>query len=220
MAVYGYGRVSTTAQSTEGVSLEVQQREITGYAAMRGWTTPTIYVEAGISGSVPLAERPEGGKMWRALVEGDIIIASRLDRMFRSAVDALQTVERLKKIGVSLILIDLGGDISGNGLSKLFLTVAAAFAEAERDRIRERVATVKRDQRAQGRYLGGKVPFGYQVSESGDLVKTAAQHPMIEYAIGLKMQGKTIREIQAALAEKGARLSVGGVHKLLKRETA
>jgi DNA invertase Pin-like site-specific DNA recombinase len=32
-------------------------------------------------------------------------------------------------------MLDLGGDISGNGLSKLFLTIAAAFAEAERDRI-------------------------------------------------------------------------------------
>ena len=41
-----------------------------------------------------------------------------------------------------------GGDIAGNGLSKLFLTIAAAFAEAERDRIRERVAQVKQDQRS------------------------------------------------------------------------
>ena len=35
---------------------------------------------------------------------------------------------------------DLGGDIAGNGISKLFLTIAAAFAEAERDRIRGRFA--------------------------------------------------------------------------------
>jgi hypothetical protein len=35
--------------------------------------------------------------------------------------------------GVKLHLLDLGGDIAGNGLSKLFLTIAAAFAEAERD---------------------------------------------------------------------------------------
>jgi hypothetical protein len=40
--------------------------------------------------------------------------------------------------GVKLHLLDLGGDIAGNGLSKLFLTIAAAFAEAERDRISER----------------------------------------------------------------------------------
>jgi hypothetical protein len=38
--------------------------------------------------------------------------------------------------GVKPHLLDLGGDISGNGLSKLFLTIAAAFAEAERDRKR------------------------------------------------------------------------------------
>ena len=67
----------------------------------------------------------------------------------------------LKARGVALHLLDLGGDISGNGLSKLFLTIAAAFAEAERDRIRERIGQVKADQKARGRNLGGKVPFGY-----------------------------------------------------------
>jgi putative DNA-invertase from lambdoid prophage Rac len=57
--------------------------------------------------------------------------------------------------------LDLGGDISGSPLSKLFLTIAAAFAEAERDRISERIGQVKGDQKARGRYLGGKVPFGF-----------------------------------------------------------
>jgi putative DNA-invertase from lambdoid prophage Rac len=71
-------------------------------------------------------------------------------------------VEDLKKRCVALHLLDLGGDISGNGLSKLFLTIAAAFAEAERDRIRERIGQVKADQKARGRYLGGKVPFGFR----------------------------------------------------------
>ena len=54
-------------------------------------------------------------------------------------------VETLKERGVKLHLLDLGGDIAGNGLSKLFLTIAAAFAEAERDRIRERIGQVKAD---------------------------------------------------------------------------
>jgi hypothetical protein len=51
--------------------------------------------------------------------------------------DASRVVEDLKKRGVSLHLLDLGSDISGNDLSKLFQTIAAAFAEA--DRIRERI---------------------------------------------------------------------------------
>ena len=74
----------------------------------------------------------------------------------------------MRKRGVSLCLLDLGGDISGNGLSKLFLTIATAFAEAERDRIRERIGQVKAEQKERGRYLGGIVPFGYRPSEDGD----------------------------------------------------
>ena len=62
-----------------------------------------------------------------------------------------------------LHLLNLGGDIAGNGLSRLFMTIVAAFAELERDRIRERITQVKRDQKARGRFLGGsRPPFGFQ----------------------------------------------------------
>ena len=108
---------------------------------------------------------PAAGPLFATLMKGDVVIAPKLDRLFRSALDALKVVEDLKKRGVALHLLDLGGDISGNGLSKLFLTIAAAFAEAERDRIRERIGQVKADQKARGRYLGGKVPFGFRRGE-------------------------------------------------------
>ena len=162
MAIYGYCRVSTVRQATEGESLEVQQRQIEGYAHMHGLTLAGVLVEEGVSGSVPVEERPVGGPLFAKLEQGDIVIAPKLDRLFRSALDALKVVESLKKRGVKLHLLDLGGDIAGNGLSKLFLTIAAAFAEAERDRIRERIGQVKADQKARGRYLGGKVPFGFR----------------------------------------------------------
>ena len=48
--------------------------------------------------------------------------------------------------------------MTGNGVSKLLFTILSAVAEAERDRIRERITDVKRDQRQRGRYLGGRVP--------------------------------------------------------------
>ena len=133
MAVYGYCRVSTARQASEGESLEVQQRQIEGYALMHGLTLAGVLVEEGVSGSVPVEERPVGGPLFAQLQRGDIVIAAKLDRLFRSALDALKVVENLKTRGVKLHLLDLGGDIAGNGLSKLFLTIAAAFAEAERD---------------------------------------------------------------------------------------
>src|SRR5271166_1699848 len=125
---------------------------------MHGMSLTEVLVEGGVSGSVPVEERPVGGALFAKVQSGDIIIAAKLDRLFRSALDALKVVESLKARGVKLHLLDLGGDIAGNGISKLFLTIAAAFAEAERDRIRERISQVKADQKARGRFLGGKRP--------------------------------------------------------------
>jgi DNA invertase Pin-like site-specific DNA recombinase len=149
--VYGYARVSTTQQAEDGESLEVQQRQLQGYATMHGLAIDRIFVERAVSGSVPVTERPEGKALFALLAKDDTVIAPKLDRLFRSALDALVVVEDLKRRGVALHLLDLGGDISGNGLSKLFLIIAAAFAEAERDRIKERVSQSKADQKARGR---------------------------------------------------------------------
>jgi DNA invertase Pin-like site-specific DNA recombinase len=91
------------------------------------------------------------------------------------ALGARRAVEDLRKRGVRLHLLDFGGDISGNGLSKLFLSIAAAFAEAERDRIRERIGQVMADQKARGRYLGGIVPFGCRRGEHGELAPHHAE---------------------------------------------
>jgi putative DNA-invertase from lambdoid prophage Rac len=88
--------------------------------------------------------------------------------------DPFKVVEDLKKRGVVLQLLDLGGDILGNGLSKLFLTIVAAFAEAARDRIRERIGQVKPGQQARVRYLGGKVPFGFRRRYDGELIALLA----------------------------------------------
>jgi putative DNA-invertase from lambdoid prophage Rac len=163
MKVVGYARVSTEEQASSGVSLEAQQQQITGYAMMKGWQIGEFFVERGVSGSVPLAERPEGRRMLETVAAGDVIVTSRLDRAFRSAADALGTLEELKAEGVGLHMIDLGGDVCGNGISKLVFTILSAVAENERDRIRERIREVKRHLASQGVYGGGKRPFGFDV---------------------------------------------------------
>ena len=117
--------------------MEVQRRQIEGYALMHGLVLAETVVEEGVSGAVALSDRPAGGKLFAELREGDAVIASKLDRLFRSALDALSVVEELKRRGVALHLLDLGGYVNGNGLSKLFLTIAAAFAAAVRTRADE-----------------------------------------------------------------------------------
>ena len=82
--------------------------------------------------------------------------------MFRSAQNALDVLAQLKERGVSLHMIDLGGDVTGNGVSKLVFTILSAVAENERERTRERISEVKADERRKGRFLGGaRAPFGW-----------------------------------------------------------
>ncbi|HWK68596.1 MAG TPA: recombinase family protein [Rhizobiaceae bacterium] len=217
MTVFAYARVSTARQAAEGESLDVQQRQIAGYALMHGLAIDETIVEEGVSGSVPVSERPAGAAMFAKLKDGDIIIASKLDRMFRSALDALKTVELLKKRGVKLHLIDLGGDVAGNGISKLFLTIASAFAEAERDRIRERISQVKSDQKKRGRFLGGSRPFGYRIGKDGKLVEDEAEQRAVAKIHTLRADGLSLRAIADTLANDGFSLSHVAVKNVLAR---
>src|SRR3954468_16230216 len=216
MATYGYTRVSTTRQADEGESLVQQERKLAGYAIMQGLAIDHLFVERGVSGAKPLHERPEGAALLAGLRPGDIIITSKVDRMFRSALDALGVLSRLKEQGVSLHMIDLGGDVTGNGISKLVFTILSAVAEAERDRTRERIADVKRDQRTRGRFLGGTVPFGYRLSEDGELIPHKGEQEAILEARMMKARGASLRAIAEALQARGHRTSHVAVSRVLR----
>jgi DNA invertase Pin-like site-specific DNA recombinase len=137
--------------------------------------------------------------------------------MFRSSLDALNVLSTLKDRGVSLHMIDLGGDVTGNGISKLVFTILSAVAEAERDRIRERVKDVKKDQKARGRYLGGIVPFGYRLGEDSELVEVPEQQEAISEMKALQADGKSLRTIAEVMKTKGHDISHMAVKKILDR---
>ena len=224
MSVYGYARVSTSRQASEGESLDVQQRQVEGYAMQHGMKLKSFVVEEGVSGSIALADRPKGRLLVRRLQDGDVLIAAKLDRLFRSALDALRCVEDFKARGVRIHLLDLGGDVAGNGLSKLFLTIAAAFAEAERARIAERVQQVKSDQKRRGRFLGGpSAPFGFSVNDAGMLEAHPREQAAIDVMGRLRNEGMSLREIeeQVALAFPDVRrVSHVAIRRILLRSEA
>lgn len=217
MSVFTYTRVSTDRQADEGESLGAQQRQLDGYAMQHLLTITDRHEERGVSGSTPLDERPEGARLLDRLQPGDVILTPKLDRMFRSASDALRVLDDLKARGVALHMLDLGGDVTGNGISKLVFTILSAVAEAERDRTRERIRDVKRDQRARGRFLGGAIPFGFKQDDDGQLIEDAAQQAAIAAMRASAAAGDSLRKIAASLAAQGFQLSHMGVAKVLAR---
>ena len=215
MAIYGYTRVSTTGQSQNGGSLDVQARQLSGWAQMKGVELDMICSDPATSGSIPVTERPEGAKMMAKLKKGDAIVAVKLDRLFRDARDCLNTVHLLRERGVSLFLLDMGfDDLCSNGLSRFFLTMASGFAEMERERIRERILTTKADRRERGKFNGGYVPFGFTVGPDKQLQEVPEQQTVIRRVRSMREAGSKFQQIKDALAADGVKISMGLLHKI------
>jgi putative DNA-invertase from lambdoid prophage Rac len=90
----------------------------------------------------------------------------------------------------------------------LVFTILSAVAEAERDRTRERITEVKRDQRTRNRYLGGVPPFGWRKGAAGELVAVPEQQAAIER---MRANGTALRVIAEQIAADGVKISHVGV---------
>lgn len=215
MAVYGYARVSTNRQVSGGEGLDVQRRQIEEWCMVQGEELAVPpFQDEGVSGSIPVADRPAGRRLLAALKPGDIIVAAKLDRLFRSALDALRTIERLKAGNVKVWLIDLG-EVTDNGMAKAFLTVASAFAELERNMIQDRVMGPKSDQRKRGGYRGGKLPFGFKEGPRGSLEPVPAEQAMMTEIRELRVKGLPLRSIRERIEKRhGRRLGLATLAKV------
>lgn len=219
--IYGYTRVSTVEQ-TAGSSLDDQQTRIRGVAMMRGGEVEEMFVDGGVSGAVALRDRPAGQRLMESIKAGDVIIASKLDRLFRSASDALIQAEMFKAQGVDLIVADMGADpVTQNGASRMFFGMLALMAEFERDRIRERQRDGINGKRQKGGYIGGRRPYGFQIIGTGRdavLVEDEQEQAAIREINALRATGAGYMKIAMELQRKGyPYLSHMGVKRVCER---
>jgi DNA invertase Pin-like site-specific DNA recombinase len=196
MTVFGYVRVSTLQQATEGESLETQKKQVLGYAESRGLKLECgdVFIEKGVSGGAEFKTRPQGARLLESLKDGDTIIFPKLDRGFRNTRDALNTLHDLKERGVSVHSIDLGGDVTGNGVGAIIFTILSAFATFEKDRIATRIKEVKQRRKDEGFYIGGRRGFGFNVVE-GVKVPNVEEQKLLNQMKRMKDKGKTVKEI-------------------------
>lgn len=94
MKAVAYIRVSTKSQGESGLGLEAQQQYIEVAARQAGWEIVSTFVESGVSGTIPLEDRPEGQKAIAACAEhGAVLVVAKLDRISRD----VEHIARLMK---------------------------------------------------------------------------------------------------------------------------
>jgi putative DNA-invertase from lambdoid prophage Rac len=107
--------------------------------------------------------------------------------------------------------------ISSWGASGAYiLTVLAALAEWEVSRTAERIRDVKASQREQGRYLGGRLPFGYKVTD-GRLVPDPREQQALKTMRRLH-KTMSLRSIAQKMQQQGFSLTAEGIRQILARK--
>jgi putative DNA-invertase from lambdoid prophage Rac len=145
-----YARVSTAEQSCE-----MQLRELRDYADRRGLEIVGEYVDTGWSGIK--ASRPELDRLMQdaRMRRFDAFLVWKLDRWGRSVAHCVRSVQELVSLGVRFLAATQNIDTDErNPTSRFLMHLFAAFAELEREMIRERVVSGIHNAKINGKSLG------------------------------------------------------------------
>jgi DNA invertase Pin-like site-specific DNA recombinase len=145
-----YARVSTQLQVNDGVSLDVQERQLISAAGLAGFTDYELVREEGRSGK-SITGRPGLTAALKRLDTGDAqaLFVTRIDRLARSTKDFLGIIDRANANKWRLVMLDLNLD-TASYQGRFVVTIMSALAEMERGIIAERQKDVHKDRRARG----------------------------------------------------------------------
>ena len=145
-----YARVSTQLQVNDGVSLDVQERQLQQAAELAGYTKIELVREEGRSGK-SITGRPALTAALKRLDSGEAeaLFVTRIDRLARSTKDFLSIIDRANANKWRLVMLDLNLD-TASYQGRFVVTIMSALAEMERGIIAERQKDVHKDRRARG----------------------------------------------------------------------
>ncbi len=197
-----YRRVSSEEQR-DRETIEIQRQFLDEYCRLYGLEVVEVYADDGVSGTVPLHERPEG----RRLLEDaradkfDTLIVYKLDRLGRTLLVILDAHDRLQAAGVSLRSATEPIDTSTPS-GRLIFQMLAGFAEYDRENIKERTkAGIHRTFR-KGTHFG-RIPYGYDVNEAGAFEIVEHEARVIREIVANVATGATLYSEAVRLNNRG-----------------
>jgi DNA invertase Pin-like site-specific DNA recombinase len=165
--------IYTRKSSEEGLdmefnSLDAQREACEAYIASQkseGWTAMRDrYDDGGFSGGT--LERPALKQLLSDIEHGliDVIVVYKIDRLSRSLMDFARLVEVFDRNNVTFVSVTQSFNTT-TSMGRLTLNILLSFAQFEREVIGERIRDKFAASRKRGMWMGGFVPFGYDVRD-------------------------------------------------------
>lgn len=191
----------------ESTSLDRQSEWGEWWASGNDTTIVDTATDESVSGMVSPFER-EGLGPWltdNPPKEWDILIAWKLDRVSRSALDTMNLLQWLQDHGKRLVC---EGVDTATTSGQMFVKLTAIMAEVELNNIRERVLASRDKLRREGRWAGGYAPFGMKAvrdpeSNGMKLTHDPETYKWARYIVDRYIAGDTLRSISNHLKDNG-----------------
>jgi site-specific DNA recombinase len=217
-----YGRVSTEDWQDPVTSRARQLDQATALTAGYGRITRE-YFDQGQSRVLPWARRPQAAALLAAMAHPgrgfDAVVIGEYERAFYGSQYALMA-PLFEHYGVQLWMPEAGGrvNLAAEGDEQLMLSLGVqSKREITRTRVRVRTAMAAQA-REQGRYLGGRPPYGYRLADAGPhpnrehaswgrrahrLEPDPHAAPIVRWVFAQRLAGHSLARITRALNEAG-----------------
>jgi len=200
--VVGYARVSTELQR-EKQTIKTQEELICQFCEEQGYNLLRTYCEDGVSGTVPMEDRPQGKRLLEAAKqqEFEAVVVYKSDRLGRSPLVNETVAKNLHDdLGIQLIGIAENIDLTTN-IGRMMFTLNSALARMERENTLQRSRDATIQLAKDGIWLGGIVPFGYRIDGRDREARLRVSDELIP---GIeKSEADIVRMIYMMSAEEG-----------------
>jgi site-specific DNA recombinase len=167
-----YGRVSTEDQQNPESSRNWQLVRARQLIEPAGGEIVCEFFDIGQSRSLPWSRRPQASRLLHGLADPDrgfeAVVIGEPQRAFYGNQFGL-TFPVFVHYGVGLWVPEVGGAVDpGSDAHEIVMSLYGGMSKGERNRIKTRVRTAMAAQAAiEGRFLGGRPPYGYQLADAG-----------------------------------------------------
>jgi len=201
----GYARLST-GKRERGLTLKRQHEKISAYCRLHDLDL------VGIADDGKGTKNPRGSGIQEVLRTAkekkvDAVVVYRLDRIFESAGDALETSRLLDDLGISFHSIQEQVDTRGP-MGDFYFTLLESIAQLDQRAPSEGVADGRPVQRTGDGETPDPVPYGYHWVD-GELVKHPGEQGVVNKIAMLRKKGRTSSQIALRLNDTRSRARGG-----------
>lgn len=225
-----YCRVSTKEQSEEGTSLATQTEACRRWCEAHGYAVD-LEVQEDASGSTLQRPGLDRVRDWAAQPTPSdtprAVVFYKLDRLSRDTADTLLLLKEFKRLSVAVESATVRIEDTPEG--RMLTTMLAAFAELEREQIRERTRRGKERRAREGVLLNSRfAPYGYSQDYENDTLlvneeQAAIIRLMFDWYVNEGLSGwkiaRRLNEQAVPTARGAAHWEHGTVLKMLANET-